>query len=111
MKGRFLAEFEIYVMLAIVRLRGKGYGVTIRREILERTGRPVSMGGLYATLGRLSDKGFVDFEVSDPLPVPGGKSRKYWHLTPRGARALNHSAAMLGRMLAGLDLTVDGEPI
>ena len=109
MKGRFLAEFEIYVMLAIVRLGGDAYGVPIRREILERTARPVSMGALYATLGRLSDKEFLDYEISDPLPIPGGKSRKYWRLTPRGVRALNHSTSMLRRMLDGLELPLEGE--
>ena len=109
MKGRFLAEFEIYVMLAIARLEGGAYGVPIRREIQTRTGRPVSMGALYATLSRLSEKGLLDYEVSDPLPVPGGKSRKYWRLTPQGALALNHTTSMLARMLDGLKLPLEGE--
>ena len=66
-KGNHLAEFEVYVMLAIARLGdGEAYGVTIRQEIEARTGRPVAIGAVYATLGRLHDKSFVSFSYSDP---------------------------------------------
>jgi DNA-binding PadR family transcriptional regulator len=103
-KGRYLAEFELYLMLAIARLREDAYGVTIRREIEDRTGRPVSIGAVYATLGRLGDKGLVAFRESDPLPVQGGRSRKYFYLTAAGEEALQHSAAMFERMMEGLKL-------
>jgi len=102
MSETFLAEFELYVMLAVARLGDDAYGVTIRREIEERTGRPVSVGALYATLGRLGRKGLMEFEASDPRPVPGGRSRKYCRLTEAGQTALGHSAAMLARMMDGL---------
>lgn len=100
----FLAEFEMYVMLAVARLGDDAYGVTIRQEIEGRTGRPVSVGALYATLARLGQKRLVEFEMSDPRPVPGGRSRKYCRLTPEGTAALEHSAGMLARMMEGLGL-------
>jgi DNA-binding PadR family transcriptional regulator len=102
--SKFLAEFELYVMLAVARLGDEDYGVTVRREIEGRTGRPVSVGALYATLARLGDKGMVAFEVSDPRPVPGGRARKYCRLTPEGRQALEHSTSMLSRMMDGVDL-------
>ena len=103
-KGDFLAEFELYVMLALSRLGDDAYGVTLRREIEERAGRPVSIGAVYATLARLEDKGFVRHRISDPLPVQGGRSRKYFRVTGEGERVLSHSTAMLTRMLRGLRL-------
>ena len=103
-KGQFLAEFELYLMLAVARLGDNAYGVTIRQEIEERTGRPVSIGAVYATLGRLGDKELVDFRESDPLPIQGGRSRKYVTLTAAGQKALRHSATMLERMMEGLEL-------
>jgi PadR family transcriptional regulator PadR len=109
MSDTFLAEFELYVMLAVARLGEEAYGVTIRREIEERTGRPVSVGALYATLGRLGRKGLMEFEVSDPRPVPGGRSRKYCRLTEEGRASLAHSAGMLGRMMEGLGFGVSEE--
>jgi DNA-binding PadR family transcriptional regulator len=101
---KFLAEFELYVMLAVARLGEEAYGVSIRREIEDRTGRPVSVGALYATLARLGDKGLMGFEVSEPRPVPGGRARKYCRLTSAGRAALEHSTAMLSRMMDGVDL-------
>ncbi len=104
MPGKFLAEFELYVMLAMAQLGENAYGASIRKEIQKRTGRPVSIGALYATLARLGEKGLVAFEISDPQPVQGGRARKHCQLTPEGEEALQHSAAMLGRMMDGLDL-------
>ena len=101
-KGRFLAEFELYIMLSLARLGDEAYGVSIRQEIEAKTGRPVSIGAVYATMGRLGEKGLVAFRVSDPLPVQGGRSRKYFHLTPKGRAVLSHSAEMLSRMMDGL---------
>jgi PadR family transcriptional regulator len=103
-KGDFLAEFELYLMLALSRLGDEAYGVTLRREIEERAGRPVSIGAVYATLARLEEKGLVRHRISEPLPVQGGRSRKYFRLTGEGERVLRHSAAMLARMLRGLRL-------
>lgn len=100
-KGDYLAEFEIYVLLAILRLGENAYGVTIRREIQARAGRSVSIGAVYATLGRLEEKGLVEFQSSDPQPVQGGRSRKLVSPTPRGMAALEHSTAMLQRMMEG----------
>ncbi len=63
MGGVFLAEFELYVMLAVARLGDEAYGAAMLREITDRTGRPVSIGALYATLGRLEDKGLVHLSL------------------------------------------------
>jgi DNA-binding PadR family transcriptional regulator len=104
-KGQHLAEFELYVMLAIARLGQEGaYGVTIRQEIEGRTGRAVSIGAVYATLGRLYEKGFVSFALSDPEAVRGGRSRKLVSLTRSGRQALSRSAAAFDRMREGLQL-------
>ena len=101
-KGDFLGEFEIYVLLALSQLDDRAYGNAIRREIEARTGREVAVGAVYATLGRLEEKGLVRFTLSTPDPVPGGRARKCFRLTGAGSRALRHSTRMLVRMM-GLD--------
>jgi len=103
MPGKFLAEFELYVMMAIARLGADAYGAKVRREIEERTSRPVSIGALYATLARLGDKGLLDFDEVDPGPGERGRSRKYCRLTPDGREAMDHSMLMLRRMMDGLE--------
>jgi PadR family transcriptional regulator len=47
-----LGELEQLVLLAVARLEGSGYGVSIRREIRARVGRQVTLGAVYATLGQ-----------------------------------------------------------
>ncbi|HEX6048560.1 MAG TPA: PadR family transcriptional regulator [Gemmatimonadaceae bacterium] len=104
-KGSHLAEFELYVMLAIAHLGDNtAYGVTIRQEIERRTGRPVAIGAVYATLGRLHDKRFVSFAFSDPDPVRGGRSRKLVALTRAGHRALGHAVTSFVRMVEGFPM-------
>lgn len=107
--GKFLAEFEIYLMLAIARRDDEAYGASIRRQIQERTGRPVSIGAVYATLGRLEDKSLLASRVSEPRPVAGGRARKYYRLTPAGREALDHSTRMMQRMMEGVELAPAGD--
>ena len=104
----FLPEFELYVLLALTHLGDEAYGAAIRREIEQRTGRPTSIGAVYATLGRLEDKGYLRHELSQPMPVKGGRARKHYRLTTAGDAALKHSAGMLVRMMDGLDVAPDG---
>ena len=102
MPGKFLAEFELYVMLAIARLGQEAYGGAVRKEIETRTGRRVTVGALYATLDRLGQKGLLEFEVTESQPSRRGRPRKYCRLTPAGEEALEHSTTMLRRMMDGL---------
>ena len=108
MSGKFLPEFELYVMLAVARLKDTAYGASVRNEIEARTGRPVSIGALYATLGRLETKGLVTTRASDPEPGKRGRPRKYCSLTPSGEEAVRHSTEMLTRMMDGLQLAGGG---
>ena len=45
-----LGEFEQLILLAILRLGDRAYGVTIRTEISQRAGRTVAPGALYTAL-------------------------------------------------------------
>ncbi len=107
-KGDFLGEFEQVVLLAVARLRGEGYGVSVRREIQRRTGRDVSVGAVYATLARLEDKGLVASREGEPSPRRGGRARRHFRLTTAGARALEATRGMLERMWDGVHLPADG---
>jgi DNA-binding PadR family transcriptional regulator len=108
MSGRFLAEFELYVMLAIAQLGDEAYGARVRQEIERRTGRPVSIGALYATLARLESKSLLALRTAKAEPGQRGRARRYCRLTPRGAAAMRHSASMLTRMMEGLELQPRG---
>ena len=99
-----LGELELLVMLALVRLGDDAYGVSIRQEIERRSGHDVAIGGVYAALVRLAEKRLVTSRVSDPLPMRGGRARKYWRLTAAGERAIRNAATSITSMLDGLSL-------
>ena len=99
-----LSDFELYVMLAVAGLGEDAYGVSIATRISERAERDVSIGAVYATLGRLSDKGFVSFSFSEPEPIRGGRARKLVALTPAGTRALQATTKAIRRMIDGVAL-------
>ena len=108
MPGSFLPEFELYVALAVARLKDGAYGAAVRREIETRTERPVSVGALYTTMARLEEKGFLLSAPAEPEPGRRGRPRKYYELTEEGREAVRHSLEMLGRMSEGLSLADAG---
>jgi DNA-binding PadR family transcriptional regulator len=103
-KGDFLGEFEQVVLLAVARLEGTGYGVTVRKEIARRTGRDVTVGSVYSTLARLEEKGMVTSFEGEPTPRRGGRARRHFRLTPEGAGGLEAARGMLERMWDGVAL-------
>lgn len=100
-KGDWLGEFELCVLLAVARLGDDAYGVRVRQHLEAETGRDVTIGAVYTTLGRLEDKQLVRFRLTDPEPVAGGRARKIFRLTPEGKRALTHATSVLHRLIVG----------
>jgi DNA-binding PadR family transcriptional regulator len=105
MTGRdYLGEFEHIVVLAILRLEDRAYGVTVRQEIEFRTKREVSIGAVYATLERLEKKAYVKSHLADPTPERGGRSKRFFHLTAKGMAAVNRTQHALQSMIEGLEV-------
>ncbi len=93
-----LGEFEQLILFSVLHLGDDAFGVSIREAIEERTGREVSAGAIYTTLGRLEDRGLVVSRVGEPTPGRAGRPRKYYSLEPAGARALLDSYAAVQAM-------------
>ena len=99
-----LGEFEQVVLLAILRLRDKAYGVTIGAEITACTGREPAPGALYTTLDRLEDKGLVTSRLGDPTPQRGGRAKRYFVLNSKGLAAITRAQQSYRRLLEGCEL-------
>jgi PadR family transcriptional regulator, regulatory protein PadR len=99
-----LGEFEQVVLLAILRLGEGAYGVTIRTEIMECTGRDPAPGALYTTLDRLEEKGLLTSRFGDPTPQRGGRAKRYFTVSADGVRTVAHSQRGYQRLLKGLEL-------
>ena len=105
MPGRdYLGEFEHIMVLALLRLEDRAYGVTVRQEIELRTHREVSIGAVYATLDRLEAKGYVKSRRGDPTPERGGRSKRFFRVTAKGVAAVNRTQRALRSMTEGLNV-------
>jgi len=100
----YLGEFEHIVVLAVLRLQDRAYGVTVRREIESQTAREVSIGAVYSTLDRLESKGYVKSQLGEPTPDRGGRSKRFFQVTAKGVSAVKRTHSALRSMAHGLDL-------
>jgi DNA-binding PadR family transcriptional regulator len=86
MKGSNLGEFEEITLLAVCALEPPAYGVPIQKYVEHTTGRSVSIGAVYAALGRLEAKGYLRSSLGEPTPERGGKRKRLFETTPDGLR-------------------------
>lgn len=86
MKGEHLGEFEEFTLLAVRALGDSTYAVPVQQYVEKVTGRPVSMGSVYAALARLEEKGFLLSAMSEAVAQRGGKSKRVYTVTPAGLR-------------------------
>jgi PadR family transcriptional regulator, regulatory protein PadR len=100
-KREYLGNFELIVMLALMRLHEDAYGVTVSREIEEQIGREVARASVYAVLERLESKGFVSSELGEPTPERGGRAKRYFHITAKGLREVHKTRRVLTKLWKG----------
>lgn len=99
-----LGAFEEQVLLAVTRCGDDAYGMTVRREIEERTGRDVAIGAVYSTLARLERKGWVASHLRESSETERrGRARRFFALLPGGADALREALQQRRSMWEGLD--------
>jgi PadR family transcriptional regulator, regulatory protein PadR len=100
-----LGDFEVLVLLAVLRLAGRdeaAYGSTIRDELAGRARRPFARGAVYITLDRLEDKGLLSSRLGAPTGARDGRPRRLFKTTPLGLRAAREAVAVINRMQEGL---------
>ena len=100
-RGHF-GEWELMVILAVMRLGDEAYGVPICREIEEQSGREVAVGSVYATLERLEEKGFVSSVLGKPTAERGGRAKRYFRITPNGLEEVSKTRRALMKLWSGL---------
>ena len=111
MAGRpYLGNFELMVLLAVIRLDDAAYGVTISRTLEAGTGREIAIGSVYAALERLQEKGLVTSRLGEPTPERGGRAKRYFRATPDGVREARSTREALSVLWAGLPQLEGGRP-
>ncbi len=98
MKGTYLGEFEEIVLLTIGVLYKEAYGVAIKKELEDQTGRTISIGAVHAAVNRLEEKGFLESWFGQSTQERGGKRKKYYKVTIDGQKALQEAMEMRQRL-------------
>jgi len=102
MPRTLLTDFELMLLLAILRVGDEAYGVEIAREIEATGSRPVQLGAAYAALARLEEQGLVSSRTGEPTARRGGRAKRYFRVTPRGLNAVKATRSALTALWRGL---------
>jgi PadR family transcriptional regulator PadR len=97
-----LSDFELLILIALIRLEPDAYGVPIAHEIQERSKRSVALGSVYAVLERLEKHGLVRSELGEATAARGGRAKRFFHITAKGLRQTRATRESLIRMWDGI---------
>jgi DNA-binding PadR family transcriptional regulator len=103
-----LNRIELLTLVAIARIGDEAYGVTIRQEIEDCSGRDVSMAAVYAALERLEGQRLIHAWVSGPRPQPAGRARRHFALTDDGRALVRRERSSALRMWRGVPAGATG---
>ena len=98
----YLGEFELMLLLTIIRLGDEAYGVPLSRALALQRGREVSVGSVYAALDRLEAKGFVTSYLGESTPERGGRAKRYFRVTRQGLRVVQETRRVLSKLWQSL---------
>lgn len=98
MKGTHLGEFEEIVMLAIAALEENAYGLAIKKELEEQSGRNITISAVHAACNRLETKGLLSSGFGEKSEMRGGKRKKIYSVTQKGETALTDAFELRKRM-------------
>ncbi len=105
METESLAEFELLVILAALRLGpDKAYTVSIVEDIRERTGRAARRANVFTSLQRLEDKGLISTRLGEPHPDRGGRPPRLVAVEPAGVAAARATTEAIRAMVGQLRL-------
>jgi PadR family transcriptional regulator, regulatory protein PadR len=97
-----LSNFELMVMLAIIRIGDEAYGVSVSNEIEETTGTEVLLGSVYDALARLEAKGLIISTLGEATPERGGRAKRHFRATSRGIRLVRDTQQSLVKLWKGV---------
>jgi len=98
-----IGEFELLVLLAILRQTEAPYANRVREDLETNAQRSVTRGALYRTLDRLTAKGMIEWELEpSSTPERGGHPMRRLSVTAEGLDTVRTSREVLLTFFDGL---------
>ena len=85
---KLLSRAEEIILLAIIRLEGDAYGLSIQDFIRETTSMEWSLAQIYDPLKKLVRKGYVRKGIGESTQIRGGRHKCLYTIAPAGRVAL-----------------------
>ena len=98
MRGAHLGEFEELVLLTAAVLDGNAYTVTIVEEIVESSGRKLTLSSVHTVLARLEKKGYLHSYMGGSTGERGGRRRRLYRITASGYQSLQEARDVRSKM-------------
>jgi PadR family transcriptional regulator PadR len=102
-----LGELEHRVMLAILRLGGEAYSVSVAQEIEDRTGRRVAQSAVFIAMRRLEGKGLLTSRLEEGADGRRDRVRRHYSPTPVGMARLQDTRRDLVSLWDGIENLVE----
>jgi len=103
-----LGEFELLVLLSLLRQGEDAYANRVREDLAENAGRRVTRGALYRTLDRLTEKGLLRWELEpSETPERGGHPMRRLQVTDRGLLSVRQARDVLVTFFDGVGALLD----
>ena len=103
---KLLSRSEEYVLLAVWRLAGNAYTLSILAQVSDFTGYQWQLGSIYVPLEKLTRKGYLRRKKSGPTPERGGRSKFLYDITPAGKAALQEISEVQHSAWSGIKKNV-----
>ena len=103
-----IGEFELLVLLSILRKPEEAYANRVREDLEENAHRKVTRGALYRTIDRLTEKGLLEWEM-EPSDTPdrGGHPMRRLKVTRAGLEAVRKAREVLITFFDGAGPVLD----
>lgn len=103
-----LGEFELLVLMSILRQDDTPYANRVREDLEENASRKVTRGALYRTIDRLAEKGLLRWEMEpSEIPERGGHPMRRLLVTDQGRDAVREARDILLGFFDGLGPRLD----
>jgi DNA-binding PadR family transcriptional regulator len=98
-----LGEFEHRVLLAVLRLGGEAYSVSVVEELEASAGRSAAQAAVFMAMQRLEKRELLESRLEEPGEDGASHVRRYFRLTDAGLAELRETRRVLNRLWSGVE--------